>query len=156
VEGLTVFGIFPIFHFPSIYGVLFGVMAFCLPAFTFLGVVDQPSQIQRKVMWRFPIVGGLIGYWLNPDFMMLICLVGWAAALIIVFSYAAFQRYVLRLFVGQFVLAAGYYLMLNAGLWWAAQAINVFWLLLFYRFLNAFLVKNLARSFVPAPPVGAS
>lgn len=144
-EGLGVFGVFPIFYWSSLYGVLAGALAFSLIGFTYLGVVDRPGQLQRKVMWRLPIIGMLMGSWLNANFMLFVLLAGWAGAVFMLASVAAQQRYVLRLFCAQFVLGLVYYWVLRMDWWPLAIFVSAGWILVFHRFIGAFLVKNLMR-----------
>ena len=155
VEGVSVFGVFPIFYYPSIYGILLGVLAFSLPAFTYLAIVDHPGQIQRKIMWRLPIIGGLMGHWLHGNIMVFVFVAGFIASAGLLLSVASLHRYALRLLAGQLILALLTHFFWTQDLWWAGQLILAWWILQFNGFLNAYLVKNLARAFVPEVPAGA-
>lgn len=146
-EGVAIFGFFPVFHFNSLYGILLGVIGFSLPAYSYLGMVDHPSQIQRKVMWRLPILGGLIGNWMNLDFMLLVLLTGWLSAAGLIITVGNNQRYVLRLFFYQLILGLVYYGALQLDYWWLGIILAISWLHVFHRFLGALMVKNLIRKF---------
>lgn len=157
-EGVAVFGFFPVFHFEALYGVLSGVLTFSLVAFTYLGVVDHPGQLQRKIMWRLPLVGALIGYWITPSLLLLLLLSGWVFSVAMLFTEAHRQRYVLRLFFSQLSIGIAYYGALRLDWWWVAVLSSAAWTIVFYRYVSAFLVKNLARKFAPPviDPSGAS
>ncbi len=148
-QGAAVFGVYPLFWYEGLYGVLLGLMAFSFPAYTYLGVVDRPGQIQRKVMWRLPLVGALLGHFLTPGFMGLLLIAGWTAALALLWADRGRQRQPLRLLCAQLAWGA-----LAYGLWrgdfaFAALAACVAWWTYFQRFLEAYLVKNLVRARVP-------
>ena len=156
VEGVAVFGYFPIFYYEGLYGVLSGVLGFSLVAFTYLGVVDHPGQLQRKIMWRLPVVGALLGNWMSIDFMLLVLLAGWLGACGLLIAEGQRQRYILRLFFSQLFLALVYYGALRIDWWWAAILLSAGWIIVFHRFLGAFMVKNLARNFAIPTLDGAS
>lgn len=154
IPGLAIFGFFPVFYLNSLYGILVGVMAFSLPAFTYLGMVDKPTQIQRKIMWRFPILGGLIGNWLNLNFMLLLLVGGWLFAAGLIMSVGNKQRYALRLFFCQLILGLVYYEALQMDYWWLGLILSICWLVIFHRFISAYMVKNLCRKFAAVPVEG--
>lgn len=154
-EGVAIFGFFPIFHFESLYGVVAGILALSLIGFTYLGVVDHPGQIQRKIMWRLPLLGGLVGQWMNLDFMLLVLFAGWLCTFGYFVTVADSHRYALRIFIAQLFLGAVGFGFLKIDWWPGVQLVCFLWILLFHRFLNAYMVKNLARNFLPAPIEGA-
>jgi len=146
VDAATWWGFFAVFHYEPIYGVLVGIMGFAWPAFIWLGVLDQPTQIQRKVMWRLPILGGLIGHALGAGVTIYLFGIGWIASLVVVLCYASSQRFVLRILFAQIIVSVIYGVLLRSGIFWGAQLCFAVWIVFTHRIVNAFLVKNHIRN----------
>lgn len=141
------FGFSVVIKYPSIYGVYLGIMAFSWPAFIWLGVVDFPSQLQRKIMWRLPLIGGLLGHALPVDWVMNLFIIGWLAGFAIIAKEYQKQRFILRILVGMIFLSIVYNFCIRSGFFWAAQISFAVWILATQKVFNAFLVKNRIREF---------
>lgn len=149
VDGAGVFGWFPIFSYPPLYNTLLGILALAMPAFMFLGVLERPTQIQRKVMWRLPLVGAFLGHILLNAVPLFV--LGWLSAGMLIFWKRRDHSPAFRLFAIQMLLAFGYAWAMNHGLWWASWILFAAWILGFQKLIEMFLVKNLARELLPVP-----
>ncbi len=144
-EALAWWGVFVVFYYPGIYAMLLGVMGLAWPAFIWLGVLDQPTQLQRKIMWRLPILGALLGHGVGLVGSAPLFALGWLTGLGLLLSMASQQRFVLRIMVGQLVVAVLYAYLLRAGQLLMALACFALWVVFTHRIVNAFLVKNSLR-----------
>lgn len=151
-DALSWWGFFAVFHYPDIYGVYLGVMGFAWPAFVWLGVLDQPTQLQRKIMWRLPIVGALLGHALGSNVTIFVFLLGWLSGLGIVIFHYEKQRYVLRILVTQLLISIVYSWSLRSGHFPLAQICFAVWIVFTHRIVNAFLVKNHVRNALGVKP----
>jgi hypothetical protein len=155
-DALSWWGFFVIFHYPDIYGVYLGIMGFAWPAFVWLGVLDHPSQLQRKIMWRLPIVGALLGHALGSNVTIFVFLIGWVAGVVIIATHYEKQRYILRILATQVLVSIVYSGFLRAGHFTAAQICVAVWIVFTHRIVNAFLIKNHVRNTLGVRPEGAS
>ncbi|MBY0516734.1 MAG: hypothetical protein K2P81_07495 [Bacteriovoracaceae bacterium] len=143
-----------VFIYPEIYAVYLGVMGLTWPAFILLGVLDHPSQLQKKIMWRLPILGGIAGHALGASFTVYLFGMGWLIALGIVLFFHQTQRYTLRILIQQIFISAFYFWFLTNGTFWAAQICFALWILFTHRIINAYMIKNKIREFnLPSPKV---
>lgn len=145
-DALSWWGFFAVFYYPDIYGVLLGIMGFAWPAFVWLGVLDRPSQLQRKIMWRLPVVGAFLGHALGSNVTIYVFLLGWIAGFAIVVAHHERQRYVLRILATQLFVTALYTGFLRTGHFTLAQICFAVWIVFTHRIVNAFLVKNHLRN----------
>ncbi len=152
-EGLGAFGVFPVFSYPPLYNVCLGVMGLALPAFTYLGLVERPTQLQRKVMWRLPLVGALVGHVLMDARPLWIG--GLAVTGVALWLYRARDPWSWRLFVRMGAPGAIYLLAWAGGPWWLGWSAVGLWLPILHRFIEGLLVKNLARDRLPPQGVPA-
>lgn len=141
------FGLSVVIKYPSVYGVYLGIMGLSWPAFIWLGVVDFPSQLQRKIMWRLPLIGGLLGHALPVDWVMNLFIIGWLAGFAIIAKEYQKQRFILRILVGMLFLSLVYNFCIRNSYFWAAQISFAVWILATDKVFNAFLVKNRIREF---------
>lgn len=150
-EGLGALGVFPIFAYPSLYNVCLGVMALALPALAFLGFLDYPTQIQRKVLWRLPLLGALAGHILVDARPL------WVAGLFVtaavLWQGRARDPWSWRLFLRMGVPGVLYLLVWAGAPWWVGWVAVGLWLPGLHRFVEGLLVKNLVRGRLP--PQGA-
>lgn len=144
-DALAWKGIYLALHYPSVYGVFLGIMGLSWPAFVYLGVLDQPTQLHRKIMWRLPILGALAGHALSTEIGLYIFAVGWLVGAGLIFSQFKSQRYVARVLVIQFIIAILYWIFQRAGILIAAQVNMAIWIVLTHRMINAYLVKEKIR-----------
>lgn len=144
-DALAWKGIYLALHYPSVYGVFLGIMGLSWPAFVYLGVLDQPTQLHRKIMWRLPILGALAGHALSTEIGLYIFAVGWLVGAGLIFSQFKSQRYVARVLVIQFISAILYWIFQRAGILIAAQVNMAIWIVLTHRMINAYLVKEKIR-----------
>jgi hypothetical protein len=147
-DGASVFGWFPIFSYPPLYNTFLGILAFALPAFMFLGVLERPTQIQRKVMWRLPLMGAFLGHILLNAVPLFV--LGWLSTGMLILWKRHTHLGAVRLFGSQMLLALAYSWALGTGWWWLAWVLFVAWIFGFQRLIEMFLVKNLAREHQPA------
>ncbi len=145
-DALTWWGFFAVFHYPDIYGVFLGIMGFAWPAFLWLGVLDKPTQLQRKIMWRLPLIGAMLGHALGSNVTIFVLLLGWIAGFILIAIYREQQRYVLRVLILQLLISIVYSWVLRSGHFLAAQFCFALWIVFTHRIVNAFLVKNHVRN----------
>ena len=150
-EGLGAFGVFPIFAYPPLYNVCLGVMAFALPAFVFLGFLDHPTQLQRKVLWRLPLLGALIGHVLADARPLWVA--GLAITAIMLFAGRRRDPWSWRLFLRMGVPGVLYLLVWAGAPWWLGWIAVGLWLPGLHRLVEGLLVKNLVRGRLP--PQGA-
>ncbi len=141
------FGLSVVIKYPSIYGVYLGLMALSWPAFIWLGVVDFPTQLQRKIMWRLPLIGGLLGHALPVDWIMNLFIIGWLVGFAIIAKEYQKQRFILRLLLGMILLSLVYNFCIRTGYFWAAQISFAVWIIATQQVFNAFLIKNRIRQF---------
>jgi hypothetical protein len=152
-EGMGVFGWFPIFFYPPLYNILLSVLGFALPAFVYLGVLEHPTQIQRKIMWRLPLLGAFLGHVvLNavPLFAL-----GWLSSGGLLFWKRQGHSMAMRLFFCQIFFGLAYSWSMRLG--WSGLSWVLFgtWIFGFQRLIEMFLVKNLVREQLAAlPPKG--
>jgi hypothetical protein len=144
-DALAWKGVYLALHYPSIYGLYLGIMGLSWPAFVYLGVLDQPTQINRKIMWRLPILGALAGHALSTEVGLYIFAIGWLTGAGVILVHYKTQRYVARIHVVQFIIAILYWIFQRAGILIAAQVIMAVWIVLTHRMINAYLVKEKMR-----------
>ncbi|MFP5457102.1 MAG: hypothetical protein ACLGG7_00080 [Bacteriovoracia bacterium] len=146
-DALAWYGIHWVFYYPSIYGVLLATMGAAWPAFVWLGILDHPTQLHRKVLWRVPILGALAGHAMGLDAGLVIFLVGWLTGSVLILYHYREQRYVARVALTQAVVAFAYWIFIKAGILVGAQVCLAIWIILTHRIVNAFMVKNSLRVF---------
>lgn len=149
-DALAWKGVYVAFHYPSIYGVYLGIMGLSWPAFIYLGVLDQPTQLHRKIMWRLPILGALAGHALSTEAGLFIFAVGWLVGAGLILAHYRTQRYVARILVLQFIVAILYWIFQRAGILIASQVFMALWIVLTHRMINAYLVKEKIRIHSPS------
>lgn len=145
INGLAPFGIYPIFWYDRIYSVSEGLLAFSLPAYVFLGVLDYPTQIQRKIMWRLPLIGAMLGHLMGNQGGTFLLLAGEAVSLALLLWKRKTEATALRLFFWQLA-----FLVLQVVFWRSGQHLMgmvfvALWTWTLFRLLDVFLVKNLVR-----------
>ena len=144
IEALSWWGVFAVFYYPAIYAVLLGILGTAWPAFLWLGVLERPTQLQRKFMWRVPILGGLLGHALGLSAAAWLLAAGWLLGLGVV-VWSGEQRFVLRSLLAQLAVSLVYGWLLRAGALVPALFCFALWIVFANRIVNAFLVKNLVR-----------
>ena len=128
---------------PFLSSVSMGLFASSILALSYLGMVDQPTQLQRKVLKRLPLLGLLIGYGMRHyTEYFLVFSVG--VCLLLLIRDGRFKIQVQRLLMililmilGQFFITLGY-----------LNLFDLFIGLIFMihlKYVNDFLVKNLIR-----------
>jgi len=145
-DALSWWGFFLVFHYPNIYGLYLGVLGFAWAAFVWLGVLDRPTQLQRKIMWRLPLIGAFLGHALGTNVTIFVFLLGWLTGLVLVILHHEQQRYVLRSLVVQLLISVIYSWALRSGHFTVAQFCFALWIVFTHRIVNAFLVKNHVRN----------
>ncbi len=149
-DALAWKGLYIALYYPSIYGVFLGIMGLSWPAFIYLGVLDQPTQLHRKIMWRLPILGALAGHALSTETALYIFAFGWLTGAGLILAHYKTQRYVARILAIQLIVAILYWIFQRTGILVAAQIIMVVWIVLTHRMINAYLVKQKIRIYVPS------
>jgi len=144
-DVLTWWGFSVVFHYPEIYAVFMGLMGFTWPSFLWLALLESPTQLQRKIMWRLPLVGALLGHALGTTVGIGIFFVGWLVGFVLIVYYAKQQRYILRTAVALFVTYFCYIFVREKSLL-VAQLFFAAWIVLMHKTVNALLVKNHVRN----------
>lgn len=145
VETLSFNGIVLSFYYGPIYGVLLSCFAMSFLSFTYLSLAENPSRLERKVMWRVPVIGALWGHYFSFAMIEWMMFLSFMGVFFMMINARKTHRYSLRQFVGMISMLLVYKVCLTSGKWWISEFVLVFFLLAVYRFLSGFLVKNLMR-----------
>jgi hypothetical protein len=145
IDVLTWLGFSLVFHYPEIYAVILGMMGFTWPAFLWLSLLENPTQLHRKIMWRIPIIGAFLGHALGNAVGAGLFAAGWLVGLGLTFFYVKQQRYVLRLSVTLLFTYICYSLLKNTSLV-LAQVFFALWILMMHKVVSVLLVKNHLRN----------
>jgi len=145
-DSLTFLGAPPTLYYGNIYGVLLGVLAGAWWPFVWLGVLESPTQLQRKVMWRIPLFCGLAGHALGAEWTLLLFAASWLGAWATLFYARRTHVVLVRLIPWQLAFSFACWIFLKADILLAAQLSLVLWVLVTQKMVNALLVKNLLRA----------
>lgn len=131
-----------LFHFPQTYSVLIGLVAWSWLGIVLFGLVDEPSQLHRKILWRLPLIGGMLGYavplWVSVGLLSVI----WIGGFVVMAIYKKKFNYTFRLYVGNLVVVGFHVFCLNLGYILLSQLCYAFWIVLVHRILASFLIKD--------------
>ncbi len=135
-------GINILFHIPQAYSVLIGTVAWSWLGIILFGLVDEPSQIHRKILWRLPLIGALMGYatplWLSIGTLS----VSWMACFIVLLIYKNKFHYIFRLYLGNVVVIAMHIACLHFGLLILSQLCYALWIFMVHRIMATYLIKD--------------
>jgi len=131
-----------LFYFPELYSVLIGVVSWSWIGIVGFGVVEEPTQIHRKILWRLPLLGGLLGYAIPIWISVSLLSVFWIAGFIIVSLQKSKFRYILRIYVFNLVLIFAHIFCLNRGYLFFSQICYALWIVLVHRIIASFLLKD--------------
>lgn len=145
LDALSWWGFHITFKLPTIYNVLLGVLAVTWPAFVWLGIADHLTPLKRKVMWRVPFVGALLGHAFDANIVIILLAVGWISGFIYILVQRERHRYVLRIFVMTLFISVIYWIFLNNRWLNLAQLCFAVWLFFTHKMISAFLTKNKMR-----------
>lgn len=131
-----------LFHFPQTYSVLINLVAWTWLGVIVFGLVDEPTQLHRKILWRLPLIGGMLGYalplWASVGLLSLV----WLACFVVLILQREKFNYTFRLYLWNVVVVAIHIACLHFGLIFLSQICYAIWIVLVHRILASFLIKD--------------
>jgi hypothetical protein len=141
-ESLKWMGIHIIFRFPSFYGLLISLFSWSWLGVTLFTFADNTTRVHEKLLWRVPILGALLGYYLSLEFLGLIFLVTWLVAFgVQVYKREKFRLHV-RIYISMFILTGAYYFCTLWDYTFLLWVCKVSWIILLYKMLSLYLIQD--------------
>ena len=135
-------GINVLFHFPAAYATLIGIVTWSWLGVVLFALVEQPTQLHRKILWRLPFIGGLLGYALPQLYIIGLFSLVWLSCFLVICFRENNLRVVKRAYFINLLLICVHVLLLHFGYLLASQVCYALWIVFVHRILNLFLVKD--------------
>lgn len=135
-------GIHVLFYFPAAYATLIGIVTWSWLGIVLFSLVEHPTQLHRKILWRLPFIGGLLGYALPLLYVIGLFSLVWIICFLVFWFQRAHFQIVFRNYFFTLILILIHVFFLQLGYLLPSQICYAFWIIFVHRILNLFLVKD--------------
>ncbi len=141
-DALTWQGFNILLHFPQTYSVLIGLVSWSWLGIIIFGLVDEPTQLHRKILWRLPLIGAMLGYAIPLWMSVAILSAVWIICFVTLLVFKQKFNYTFRLYLGNVVLVGLHVGCLNFGYIFFSQICYALWIILTHKIISTYLIKD--------------